>query len=75
MSDFERIERASTEREAREASARRTSRGPVSREVEAAMARYLAAEQYQERHQERHQDEEATDRAASDEPPRTQPSH
>jgi hypothetical protein len=69
MSNFERIERAGTEGEARDASARRTSRGPVSREVEAAMARYLEAEQYHARHE----DEEATDEAASDEPPLTQP--
>lgn len=46
MSDSERAENARAEREARDASAQRTSRGPVARAVTAALARYLAAEQY-----------------------------
>lgn len=66
MSDLERIERASTEREARDESARRTSHGPVSREVEAAMVQYLSTEQYQERHE----GKEAADGAASEDPRR-----
>ena len=48
MSDRERMEQVSAEREARTSSARRTSRGPVARAVEAALTQYLVAEQYHE---------------------------
>jgi acetyl-CoA synthetase len=49
MSHDPRIEQARTEREAREAAAHRGSRGPVGDAVQAAMARYLAGEQYHNR--------------------------
>lgn len=49
MSDIERAESARAATEARDASARRTSRGPVSRAVDAAMTQYLAAQEFQER--------------------------
>lgn len=46
MSDRQRAENAGAEREARDASVHRTSRGPVARAVQAALAKYLAAERY-----------------------------
>ena len=49
MTDNERIENARAQREAEEAMATRSTRGPVARALQAAMARYLAAEQYRER--------------------------
>jgi hypothetical protein len=49
MNDTERVEQARAEREARDATVHRTSRGPVSEAVQAALSTYLAAEQYHER--------------------------
>lgn len=48
MSERERFEKAGAEREARAASIHRTGRGPVSRNIQAALAHYLAAEAYRE---------------------------
>ena len=48
MRDGERAEQAGAEREARDASVHRTSRGPVARAVEAALTKYLAVERYRE---------------------------
>lgn len=45
MNDLGRMEQASVEREARSASVRRTSRGPLAKAVEAAVSQYLAAEE------------------------------
>jgi len=49
MSDRERAENARAEREARDASVQRTSRGPVARAIAAALTKYLAAERYRGR--------------------------
>ena len=49
MSDSEGIENARAEREARDASVQRTSRGPVARAIQVALGRYLASEQYHDR--------------------------
>ena len=51
MSDSERVEKLGAEREARDASVHRTSRGPVARAVQAALTRYLSAESYRDREQ------------------------
>lgn len=51
MSDRERIEKAAAERGARAAFVNRTSRGPTSRAIQAALAKYLAAEAYREEEQ------------------------
>ena len=48
MTENRQIENTRAQREAADATASRTSRGPVSRAVDAAMARYLAAEQYRQ---------------------------
>jgi hypothetical protein len=49
MSALENVERAKASREALEAVAKRGPRGPVSNNLDAALKKYLAAEQYHQR--------------------------
>ena len=49
MNDYRRIENASAAREARDAAGRPRPRGARSDEIDAALMRYLAAEQYHEK--------------------------
>ena len=54
MPTNESIENARTQREARDAAAHRTARGPVARAIEVAMTTYLAAEAEHELAKDRH---------------------
>lgn len=65
----DRIESARAESEARDAVTHRTSRGPVSREVDAAMARYLAAEAYHGHEAEEPEAEETEETDSGSRPP------
>jgi hypothetical protein len=59
VNDFKGIENAATAKEARDAAGRPHPRGARTGDIEAAMMRYLAAEQYHEKAAETREDEDA----------------